>query len=286
MALTQPKRGGALPAPLFADHASKYLTTSEHIDAAREASSAEDYAPHDEIATRFIDDLLLMYVTKESSPADEREFNQLVVVGDTHDTRALRLPLPRGTAVYLVGPLDGHIDAERRLKAAGDARPRVAPGCVLRRVAVELGASDDTWLEKLEAAGFRGDRLSVWCLQGLAEAASGDVGAAFAHTLSEVADGAALGSVVLVDARGDKGAVEECLATNGLLGGCLPYGGEDTSFGRWREEDDAVVPVQEGRWLAVAEQQRTSLAQMDDFYRYGAEMEDAGEDWDASWNYS
>lgn len=118
---------------------------------------------------------------------------QVVLLGCGMDTRPFRLGWPRGTLLFLLAPGEVHAAAERALRGVGAAVPS---GCLLRRVPINLevcGSPPEDWrfsagrtvhgkrctssIEScvqgdvddfgvtLEAAGYRGDRLSIWGLQ-------------------------------------------------------------------------------------------------------------------------
>ncbi|KAJ7565086.1 hypothetical protein O6H91_02G047300 [Diphasiastrum complanatum] len=84
------------------------------------------------------------------------------------DTRPYRLTWPSGTAMFDVSPGQVYNIARERFKAAG---ARVPKGCFLQHVSAVLtnGAhlEDEGWTEKLESLGYRGDRPSIWLMQGL-----------------------------------------------------------------------------------------------------------------------
>lgn len=63
--------------------------------------------------------------------------------------------------MFEVASADAHAVAASKLKEAGAHVPRA---CLLRRVAASLDAAA-SFTDALAAAGFRGDRLSVWALQ-------------------------------------------------------------------------------------------------------------------------
>eukprot|EP00897_Mesotaenium_endlicherianum_P007097 jgi/Mesen1/6415/ME000329S05579 len=105
-------------------------------------------------------------VRRDERTADEAEEEG----ADAHgmDTRPHRLAWPPGTVLFDVSPAGPFAEAKARLKAAG---ARVAKGCVLRHVSADLATGDDWrdegWGEKLVRMGYRGDRSSVWALQGV-----------------------------------------------------------------------------------------------------------------------
>lgn len=150
--------------PLFVDPLAEPLANglgSDIIGAVTDRQAAEA-----SITTRYIDEQLLLAALKDPNPFDQREFNQVVLVGDGFDTRPFRLPWPTGTILYLVATAEAHERAEAILSGRPEAR--LPPGCLLKRVDANF-KSLSNWSESLERAGFRGDRLSVWGLQGLAD---------------------------------------------------------------------------------------------------------------------
>ncbi len=93
------------------------------------------------------------------------------MLGDGMDSRPFRLPLPPGTMVFIVAAPEVHEHAEALLDSAGAHTMR---GCLLRRVNANFGAAGGSnasgagvFAAELQRAGFQGDRLSVWALQGL-----------------------------------------------------------------------------------------------------------------------
>lgn len=157
----------------------------------------------DAVATRYIDESLAnaMQATAVNS-IQEGDFKQVVLFGDGFDTRPFRLDWPAGTLLFVVAPAEVHEKAEALL-AASPRKPHAPRGCLLRRVNMNLraaataaadaaeaspaGSSSSSseeggpeqqeqrqqqavptaFAEQLSRAGFRGDRLSVWALQGL-----------------------------------------------------------------------------------------------------------------------
>jgi O-methyltransferase involved in polyketide biosynthesis len=120
-------------------------------------------AAFDLLTTRYLDDSTLAASLQVNVGRGGLEYNQIVIVGDGYCTRAFRLPWPRGTVIYLVAPGEVHERAEALL--AGQ-QIRTAPGVLLRRVDCNI-VDGRSCGGALTRAGFRGDRLSVWCLQGI-----------------------------------------------------------------------------------------------------------------------
>ncbi|KAG2437414.1 hypothetical protein HXX76_006066 [Chlamydomonas incerta] len=170
-----------------------------------------------------------------------------------------------------------------RQAAKRPAGPRPPPGCLLRRVSVDLrpppGGGAPDLLGPLTAAGFRGERLSVWGLQGIAglELDQQDVAA----LLAEAANAAAYHSLLLGELPAELGAGQaaNAIAEAGLMGAPLAVGTEDTSYGRWQAEwgppENAEQPQ---RWVFASQQVRLSIAQMDTYSDHGAAAAELDED--------
>ncbi len=114
---------------------------------------------------------------------------QVVLMTSGTDERPFRLPWPASTVIYLLDDSQAHAQGKA---AAAEQQLRVPSGCLLRRVVAHsevrcvprlllsaraaawwppcppphsVAAKQGEWETKLEAAGFRGDRLSVWAMQ-------------------------------------------------------------------------------------------------------------------------
>eukprot|EP00198_Chlamydomonas_reinhardtii_P005699 XP_001695035.1 predicted protein [Chlamydomonas reinhardtii] len=203
---------------------------------------------------------------------------------------------PATTTTSAAAYVDADADAAASAPAASGAKakagvraakrpagPRPPPGCLLRRVCVDLrpvaGGGAPDLLGPLTAAGFRGDRLSVWGLQGIAglELDQQDVAA----LLAEAANAAAYHSLLLGELPGELGAAQaaNAIAEAGLLGAPLAVGTEDTSYGRWQAEwGPPEDPEQPQRWLFASQQVRLSIAQMDTYDDHGAAAAELDED--------
>ncbi|KAG2453083.1 hypothetical protein HYH02_002415 [Chlamydomonas schloesseri] len=186
-----------------------------------------------------------------------------------------------------VSPAGGR--AKATAKAGGRAAkrpagPRPPPGCLVRRVSVDLrpapgGGGAPDLLGPLTAAGFRGDRLSVWGLQGIAGLGldQQDVAA----LLAEAANAAAYHSLLLGELPGELGASQaaNAIAEAGLLGAPLALGTDDVRYGRWqREWGPPEDPEQPQRWVFASQQVRLSIAQMDTYTDHGAAAAELDED--------
>jgi hypothetical protein len=265
------------------------------------------------------------------------EYRQVVLLGDGFDTRPFRLPWPPGTVLFVVAPPEAHERAEALLSARDGGAPRVERGCLLRRVDLNLAAASapapaaaaaapagglaataaaaataapaapaSILLAQLERAGFRGDRLSLWALQGLhgQELQKG----ALLELLADVTNGAAfhslaVGELPLVGLRSE---VDNALAEVGLLGASYAHGDGLAGGGYGRllaapagggggAEAAAAPGALEGgaeghgdgggaaegareRWLFASQQMRMSLAQMGIYQDHVGAAEETDED--------
>jgi hypothetical protein len=303
------------------------------------ATTTTDDAPSpsillDAVATRYLDECLLnaASATSVTRMARGEDYRQVVLLGaDGGDCRPFRLPWPEGTVLFLVAPAEVHERAEALLEqqqkegGADAAVARVPRGCLLRRVDLDLGAlhraaaaadgggsSDEAsssssrpdatiFMDALARAGFRGDRLSVWGLQGLHGLLGGGGGAGaagqpspspallLAALLAEVSSAAAFHSLVAGELPGPMTAREasNLLAEAGLLASVEPPGGAGTrEYGRVPavaaaaegedkgEEQGAAWP----RLLFSAQQLRPSLVQMGIYSEHVDAMEGSDED--------
>ncbi|EFJ43282.1 hypothetical protein VOLCADRAFT_96625 [Volvox carteri f. nagariensis] len=141
-------------------------------------------------------------------------------------------------------------------------RPRPPPGCLLRRVPLELqpGTDFSSLTPSLEAAGFRTDRLSVWVVQGLSglRLRYQDV----VSLLAEAAHGAAYHSLLMGELPYmSYNQAANALADCGLLGAPLAFGTPESDYGRWREGwspgTDGDVDVDGGCTATAAADQAT-----------------------------
>ena len=128
---------------------------------------------------------------------------QVVVVSAGLDTRAFRVPWPRGTAVFELAGADAHAEAHAAMRRVGAKPPR---GCSHRRVRCDPtswaanpentpgDAGDGLELEEaMTRAGYAPDVPSVWVVQD-----SGRMrGDAWARLVEEMADLMCAGSEVV-----------------------------------------------------------------------------------------
>ncbi|CAL8470654.1 g10196 [Coccomyxa elongata] len=242
------------------------------VDASLPDISSED-EEFDNIATAFMDEQLLKAINLVNMDL-EQETRQVVLLGCGLDTRPYRLPWPGGTVLFEVAGTDAHALAVSRLKAAGAHVPRA---CLLRRVSATLG-SDAGFAASLSRAGLRGDRLSLWALQGLA--GLGLDRAALQNIFTDVASVAAFGSILVGELPVmSRSEAEDVLAEFGFLGRVI------SAYQLSKPDRDQVeTSQQEGqaekaqRWLFIAQCQQRSLEEMTTYADHVAAMEEAGED--------
>ena len=202
---------------LLVDPSARHLASSQFdlksIDVG--ATTVED--SFDMLATKFIDETLLQ-VSCAVNMNREQEYSQVVVVGDGFCTRFARLPWPAGTVIYLVAPSEVHERAEAILS---DLKVSVPRGCLLKRVDFDFDRSEVDLCSSLKAKGFRGDRLSVWGLQGIRDMrlSHGTV----ADLFSAICNAAAFESIVLGEFPASTVSdMENFLASYGFVASCMP----------------------------------------------------------------
>lgn len=260
------------PKPLFQDPYAKALLKTAPADF---QIPPEVDVLLDVLATKYIDEMLLNATGMVGlNGIAQGDYNQVVLLGDAMDTRPFRLPWPQGTVLYVVASSESHELAEAVLTHHA---AKVPPGCMLRRVNARLQAGGEVgFCEELQRQGFRGDRLSVWGVQGLHEL--GLSGAELSCLLVEVSGCAAYHSLVL----GELPAMEEAVARNlladsGLLATVLPWDHEELSYGRWQADVRAQLPSSCRRRFS-AQQLRLSDAQVDSYGVHVAAAMEADED--------
>ena len=244
----------------------------EHPPSASSSSSpTPTSAALDAAATAWIDTHALRAVDLVNLDvrAEGAEYRQVVLVSPGLDTRPFRLPWPAGGALqfFEVAPADCLAVSAAALKGAGVAVPR---GCLLHRVLGDVGAGDVAWSEGLEAAGLRGDRLSVICLQAGTPGWTGLDRAALRAALAGAARVSARGSFVFGDLPAwvaTRAEAADLLAEAGLLAGALdrPGASAEGGAGGWAAAgwgvSDAAAP--DNRWFFAAQQQGRSDAEID-----------------------
>ncbi|KAG1665995.1 hypothetical protein FOA52_010093 [Chlamydomonas sp. UWO 241] len=262
----------------------------------RPVPDAATYAQH-VAATKYIDEVLINVMDATSvNTINEGDYRQVVLLGDGFDTRPFRLLWPQGTVIFLVAPSECHELAEAVLKQAGAKVPR---GCLLRRVNTDLKRPDPSFATELLAAGFRGDRVSAWALQGLSPlglrssqlglSALGLRTSQLASLLVDVSSLAAFHSLVLGELPAmERSDADNLLADAGLLGTTVPLDGPKTSF-RQCIASEAGASDAGGAgsgasaphahvWLFSTQQMRLSDAQMSTHRAYSEEFEGLDED--------
>ncbi|CAI5517154.1 unnamed protein product [Closterium sp. Naga37s-1] len=131
-------------------------------DAEKAAGEAASYL----VATRFLDDAIEEAVAQLVGGTEE--VRQVVLLADGCDTRPYRMAWPRPMVVFDVSPAAPYTACHKLLLEAG-ARP--ACGSVVLHVSADLSTGEDWrdegWGEKLQRLGYRGDRPSLWVVQGL-----------------------------------------------------------------------------------------------------------------------
>ncbi|XP_026665274.2 putative S-adenosyl-L-methionine-dependent methyltransferase Mjls_1071 isoform X4 [Phoenix dactylifera] len=110
--------------------------------------------PSTRLATKFLDDKLL------SLASSMDKVRQIVLLTDGMDTRPYRLSWPQPSIIYDVSPESVFKVASQRLKGAG---AKISRNCMLVHVPLESSDLQAILCEK----GFKGDKPSLWVLQGL-----------------------------------------------------------------------------------------------------------------------
>lgn len=148
--------------------------------------------------------------------------------------------------------------------------------------AIEEGSVGTILIDQLERAGFRGDRLSVWAVQGLQDQGLGM--APLQELFAEVTNCAAFHSLLVGELPGpmSKQQAENLLAEMGLLGAVQKHAAAAAgSYGRLHDHDESDGSggneLMDG-WLFTAQQLRLSLQQMGVYQQHVAEAEALDED--------
>ncbi|KAK9798150.1 hypothetical protein WJX73_010549 [Symbiochloris irregularis] len=117
----------------------------------------------DDLATRFIDDSLATAIGLMNMDL-RQEYRQIVLLGCGMDSRPFRMSWPEGTILFELAAAEANAAAKAAMEAC---KARVPRACLLRRVNADLQSLPAASLERsMERVGFRGDRLSVWGIQG------------------------------------------------------------------------------------------------------------------------
>jgi O-methyltransferase involved in polyketide biosynthesis len=268
---------------LLIDPSARQLASSQFdlksIDAGE--TSVED--SFDMLATKFIDETLLQ-VSCAVNMNREQEYSQVVIVGDGFCTRFARLPWPAGTIIYLVAPSEVHERAEAILR---DLKVSVPRGCLLKRVDFDFDRSEVDLRSSLQDIGFRGDRLSVWGLQGIRKMrlSQGKI----ADLLSGICDAAAFESIVLGEFPASTvSEMENFFASYGFVASCMPLqfvaqeclpSGLNAADSKWVrsiaqfDDQNKAFPR-----IFRANQRRVSLDEMDMYNAHVQAAEEVDED--------
>jgi hypothetical protein len=154
---------------------------------------------------------------------------QVVVVSPGFDSRAFRVPWPRGTCVFELGNGEAHRIAARALRAAGAKPPR---GCSHRRVDMDPTVetlSVGEFEARMMRVGYKPEIPSVWILQDIASVDA----EVWRRVLEEATAAMCAGSAVVGHVpEWERGSdrpenvfgetVLRDLAVNGVLGRCFP----------------------------------------------------------------
>jgi methyltransferase (TIGR00027 family) len=239
-------------------------------------------SPADAAATAWIDAHALRASDLVNLDVDAggAEYKQVVLIGPGLDTRPFRLPWPDGTAFFEVAPADSLSVAAATLAAAGAAVPRT---CLLRRVLGDVTDSTQAWVDALADAGFRGDRLSIVCLQAGTSRWSSLTRPALRSALAAVARCAARGSFVFGDLPAWVASREDAadlLAEAGLVVGSLerPGASEESGAAGWGEVDDEGRT--DPRWLFASQQSGRSDEELAIWAAHAMAAEEADEDFE------
>ncbi|GJP29105.1 hypothetical protein CLOM_g11295, partial [Closterium sp. NIES-68] len=227
---TESARDGAL----LLDPYAGLLTAAEGSGREEEASGAgeagDDAAEAASylVATRFIDDAILEAVAQLVDGTEE--IRQVVLLTDGYDTRPYRMAWPRPMVVFDVSPAAPYTACHQCLLEAG-ARP--AGGSMVRHVSADLASGEDWrdegWGEKLQRHGYRGDRPSLWVLQGLPHLSPSGLKAILGHLQGLLMAGCRVigelplqalaphSPAVAADPSGALAALSSLFASHGLL---------------------------------------------------------------------
>lgn len=260
-------------AELFAEQCSPESSKGKNAD----LDTNESF---DMISTKFIDESVLNIASMVNMNR-EQEYSQVVLLGDGTCTRFSRLPWPAGTVIYLVAPPEVHERAEAILKGTSASAPR---GSLLRRVSLNLGTSDTNLSDALKDKGFRGDRVSVWGMNGIRAL---DLSLeTMEHIFSEIVNCAAFESIILGEFP-DVSVLdlENFLAKYGLVGNHIPLQIVcDQCIPGYTEHPDLMNALnmydsrEECPRLFRATQRRVSLEEMDMYNNHVAAAEEVDED--------
>ena len=156
------------------EHASSSFAASANEKNADGFSGAELSAALDHLAFDALQEIMEQFEVSRGMEV-MGTMRQVVVLGSPgFDSRAFRMPWPRGTCVFEFGGADAHAAAATTFKAAGAKPPR---GCSHRRVPmdpfdVRAPFAHGDLEERLMRAGYSPEVPSVWMIQdsGFADA--------------------------------------------------------------------------------------------------------------------
>ena len=239
------------------------------------------------------------------------EYRQVVLLGPGLDSRAQRLEWPAGTVLFECCSADAHAvaaaalasDRARELaaKAAeaekaekegafssfnGSKAPR---GRLLRRVVCDVSSEKgrESLGESLFAAGFRAERLSVWCVSAGAFRDSAFDAESLGQLFGAVASCAAFCSFVVGDLpKMSREEAEAAVGGSGLLGSVVAFGssssgdadGDSSAAELWRRSgwsEEAAADGSPYRWLFVGQQRSRSDAELGILKAFSEAAEDA-----------
>ena len=273
-------------------------------------SATPPHAAFAAAAAAFADDTLLRATDLVNLEAGDRkgvEYRQVVVLGPGLDSRPQRLWWPAGTVLFECASADAHSvaaavlasDRARELAAEaakaeageeegvftafnGSKAPR---GRLLRRVVCDISSETgrEALGEALFAAGFRAERLSVWCVSAGAFDHSFDV-EAIGQLLGAVASCAAFCSFVVGDLPPmTRAEAEGAVAGSGLLASVVAFGseeeGDEAGAALWRKRgwtsETQGGEKERQRWLFVGQQRSRSDAELGILRAFSEAAEDA-----------
>lgn len=162
---------------------------------------------------------------------------------------------------------------------------KVPPGCLLRRVDYSFDHPNRSLFDNLKRKGYRGDKVSVWALQGIrAMELDWEV---MGTLFTDISNAAAFESIIIGEMPevSEKG-VESFLASFGLIGGPIPLKTVvNHCFPQFSSEQAWWAPFLEGEEkralsprLFRANQRRVSIDEMEEYEAHVRAAEETGED--------
>eukprot|EP00210_Caulerpa_lentillifera_P000089 g85.t1 len=217
----------------------------------------------DALSTRYIDDCLMQATSLVNE--EHGDYRQVVLVSPGLDTRAFRLPWPKNIVIYDVAPQEVHSLIKEKL------RLRPPTGCL--RVPISFNFKNTQLLSsRLERVGFRGDRLSVWAIQGLQamDLRQEELQSLFV----EISQLSKCKSLLFGELPGStKSKVAEFLFDFAFFGVVTDFTDEDISFGRLLKTEDTL-----GRFLFSFQQQGLSAKEQEIYSAHVQAAEETDED--------